>query len=65
MLSVLGFVVNLLPLFCDGLYSDGAQLFQLLQKGSWAQLHVAQAMAGSMLVGAMRPQVSSGPCVLP
>jgi len=38
------------------IYSDGAQIYQLLSNGPWADLHRAFAVAGSSLVTAVRPR---------
>lgn len=57
MLSTLGlsaFVVNLIPLRPEDQYSDGAQLYQLLSGGPWADVHMAFSLAGATLVTPLR-----------
>lgn len=49
------FAINLIPLRPEGLYSDGAQIFQLVKGGPWADAHLAFAMVGSSLVTPLRP----------
>jgi hypothetical protein len=49
------FVINLIPLRPEGAYSDGAQIFQLMKGGPWADTHLAFAMVGSSLVTPLRP----------
>jgi tetratricopeptide (TPR) repeat protein len=55
-ISLIGAVVNLLPLRPDALYSDGAQIFQLIKGGPWADLHRVLALVQSTLVTPLRPR---------
>ena len=50
------FIVNLIPLKNAARYSDGAQLYQLIRGGEWAQFHLAFAMVSSSLVTPIRPR---------
>jgi hypothetical protein len=50
----LGFVANLMPGRPDGLYSDGARIYQFLSRGGWADVHMAFAMVTSSLVTPLR-----------
>jgi tetratricopeptide (TPR) repeat protein len=50
------FVTNLIPMQSAARYSDGAQLYQLLRGGEWAQFHIAFAMVASGLVTPIRPR---------
>jgi tetratricopeptide (TPR) repeat protein len=50
------FVINLIPLKSAARYSDGAQLYQLVSGGEWAQFHIAFAMVASSLVTPIRPR---------
>jgi hypothetical protein len=54
--ALIEFAVNLLPLNPDGAYSDGAQIYQLLKGGPWADLHKLLAVVGSTTVTALRPR---------
>jgi hypothetical protein len=54
--SLSAFVVNLIPLKPDSLYSDGAQLHQILTDGPWARVHFAFAMVSTSLVSKVRPR---------
>jgi hypothetical protein len=54
--SLVGFVVNLIPLRPESTYSDGAQIYQLLRGGPWADLHRAVHVAESTLVTPLRPR---------
>jgi Zn-dependent protease len=50
---------NCIPLRPEGpedRYSDGAQIYQLLSNGPWAEFHMAFAMVGSSLVTPLRPR---------
>ena len=50
------FVVNLLPLRTKEFYTDGAQIFQRLAGGPWADYHRAIAIAEVGLVTPLRPR---------
>jgi hypothetical protein len=50
------FVTNLIPMQSAARYSDGAQLYQLVRGGEWAQFHIAFAMVASSLVTPIRPR---------
>jgi hypothetical protein len=54
--SLSGFVVNLIPVKPESLYSDGAQLYQVLTNGPWARVHFAFAMVTTSMVSAVRPR---------
>ncbi len=50
------FVVNLIPVMPESQYSDGAQIYQLVSRGPWGDIHMAFAMVSSTLVTAQRPR---------
>jgi hypothetical protein len=52
-LSWLG-VCNLIPVRPEDNYSDGAQIYQLLSNGPWADFHMAFAMVASTLATPLR-----------
>lgn len=54
--SFIAGLVNLLPLSPDGMYSDGAQIYQLIKGGPWADLHRVQSLVASTLVTPLRPR---------
>jgi Peptidase family M50 len=59
LLSIFGlvsFVVNLLPVRPDALYSDGARIYQLVRGGPWADLWRAFSIAGAATVTPLRPR---------
>jgi Zn-dependent protease len=49
-------VANCIPVRPQDQYSDGAQIYQLLSNGPWADFHLAFAMVGSSLVTPLRPR---------
>jgi Zn-dependent protease len=49
-------VYNCIPLRPEDKYSDGAQIYQLLSNGPWADFHMAFAMVSSSLVTPLRPR---------
>src|SRR5713101_8225806 len=49
-------VINLVPFRTKDNYSEGAQIYQLLSNGPWADLHRAFSVAGSSLVTPLRPR---------
>jgi Zn-dependent protease len=55
-MGVIAFVVNLLPLRPDGLYSDGANIYQRLKGGPWADFRAAIAAVMSTTVTPLRPR---------
>jgi hypothetical protein len=55
-ISILGFVGNLIPINPEGLYSDGARVYQLLKGGAWSDFHRATTLAASTTVTALRPR---------
>jgi hypothetical protein len=55
-LSLVGTLVNLLPLQPDAIYSDGAQIYHLIKGGPWADLHRVQTMVASSLATPLRPR---------
>jgi hypothetical protein len=54
--SGMGFVVNLIPVRPEDLYSDGAHLYQIMSQGPWADVHLARSMVSSSLVTPLRPR---------
>lgn len=54
--GVIAFAVNLVPGLPGALYTDGAQIYQLLRGGPWADLHDATTVAASTLVTPLRPR---------
>ncbi len=54
--SLLGFFANLIPMRPEDQYSDGAQIFQILSRGPWADVHAASSMVASTLVTPLRPR---------
>jgi hypothetical protein len=54
--SLFAFLTNLIPLRTRSYYSDGAQIFQLLAGGPWADLHQAMHLAASSAVTPLRPR---------
>jgi hypothetical protein len=54
--SLLGFVVNLIPMQPEGMYSDGAKIYQLLAGGAPAKIEEAFASVSASLVGSVRPR---------
>ena len=55
-ISSVAFIVNLIPQKPEAQYSDGAQIYQLVTNGPWAQVHLAFAMVASSLVTSTRPR---------
>jgi hypothetical protein len=55
-LSLVTFVVNLIPFRPEAAYSDGARIYQLLGGGPWVDLHRAFSIATSTLVTPLRPK---------
>ncbi len=55
-ISAIGFVGNLIPVNPEGLYSDGARIYQLLKGGAWADYHRATTLAASSMVTSVRPR---------
>jgi hypothetical protein len=54
--GIVSFVVNLLPVRPDALYSDGARIYQLVRGGPWADLWRAFSIAGATTVTPLRPR---------
>lgn len=56
-MSVLAFVMNLVP-FQTGTsqYSDGAQIYQLIRGGPWAEYHTVLSLAGATCATGLRPR---------
>ena len=57
--AIINFVdcfTNLIPLRSATGYSDGAQIYQMLSKGPWAEYHRSAAMVASSLVTPLRPR---------
>jgi len=55
-ISLVTFVVNLIPIRPEAHYSDGARILQLLSNGPWADVHRAFSMVTSSLVTPLRPK---------
>jgi hypothetical protein len=55
-ICMIGFAGNLIPVNPDGLYSDGARIYQLMKGGAWADLHRAMTLAASTTVTPLRPR---------
>jgi hypothetical protein len=53
---LLAAIINLLPLRTPDSYSDGAQIYQLLAGGPWADYHRVLATVGSSTVTRLRPR---------
>jgi hypothetical protein len=49
-------VVNCIPMRPQDQYSDGAQIYQLLSGGPWADYHMAFSMVSSSLATPLRPR---------
>ena len=47
-------IFNLIPVRPEDKYSDGAQIYQLLSKGPWADFHMAFSMVASSLATPLR-----------
>ncbi|HEY4362689.1 MAG TPA: hypothetical protein VGN17_17100 [Bryobacteraceae bacterium] len=54
--SLLGFAANLIPMRPQDQYSDGAQIYQILSRGPWADVHAASSMVASTMVTSLRPR---------
>ena len=54
--SLIVAVGNLLPFRALEFYSDGAQIYQILSKGPWGDLHRVSAIAASTLFTLLRPR---------
>jgi hypothetical protein len=54
--GVVSFIVNLLPVRPEALYSDGARIYQLVRGGPWADLWRAFSIAGATTVTPLRPR---------
>jgi hypothetical protein len=48
--------MNLIPVRLQDNYSDGAQIYQLLSGGAWADFHRVLALAGASTVSPVRPR---------
>jgi hypothetical protein len=54
--SAVSFLGNLIPSRTKLLFSDGAQIFQILSGGPWSRVHWARGMVASSLVSKTRPR---------
>ncbi len=54
--GLVSFAVNLIPIRPEGLYSDGARIYQLLRGGPWADYHRAISTVTATLVSQNRPR---------
>jgi Zn-dependent protease len=50
------FAINLIPLRVGGFYSDGANIYQMLSGGYWADHHRVNAIVSSVKVTDLRPR---------
>lgn len=56
-MSLLAFAMNLIPIqTSSSQYSDGAQLYQLISGGPWADYHTILSLAGATCVTDLRPR---------
>jgi len=55
-ISLLAGVLNLVPFQTKTSYSDGAQIYQILSGGPWADYHRALSISSSSLVTSLRPK---------
>lgn len=56
-MSVLAFVMNLVPFQTStSQYSDGAQIYQLITGGPWADYHTVVSLAGATCATGLRPR---------
>jgi hypothetical protein len=55
-LGIISFVVNLIPVRPESLYSDGARIYQLLSGGPWADYEQAMSVVLSTTVTPLRPR---------
>ncbi len=55
-ISILAFVVNMIPQKPGSHYSDGARFYQLIRKGPWAQVNMAMGMVASSVATKLRPR---------
>lgn len=55
-ISLSSVVVNLLPILGKSFYSDGAQIYQLLRGGPWADLRRVNSLITSSLATPIRPR---------
>jgi hypothetical protein len=55
-IALVQFVVNLIPLRPESLYSDGARIYQMLKGGPWADLHRAFSIVTASSVTPLRPR---------
>jgi hypothetical protein len=56
LLGTLSFVINLVPMRPEALYSDGARIYQLLSGGRWAKIHRVETFVQATLVTPLRPR---------
>lgn len=54
--SLIVAAMNLIPFRLQDYYSDGAQMYQILSGGTWADFHRVLALAGASLVSPVRPK---------
>jgi Zn-dependent protease len=55
-LSLAAVLVNLIPMRPESFYSDGAQIYQLITGGPWADLHQAISVVQASVVTPLRPR---------
>lgn len=53
-ISLIAFAINLVPMRPEANYSDGAQIYQLLTRGPWVDVHRALSAVTSSLVTPLR-----------
>jgi hypothetical protein len=54
--SLISAAMNLVPFRVQDNYSDGAQIYQILSRGAWADYHRVLAVVGASLVSPVRPR---------
>lgn len=54
--SLITAAMNFVPFRIQENYSDGAQIYQILSRGAWADYHRVLAVAGASLVSPVRPR---------
>ncbi len=55
-LAFIAFLGNLIPVNPEGMYSDGAVIYQLLKGGAWADYHRVVMLSASSVVTSLRPR---------
>ena len=55
-ISLVSFLINMIPQMPGSNYSDGARFYQLMKKGPWEQVNLAMGMVASALITKLRPR---------